>query len=840
MQRFSMVLLAALFTACSSNGGGGQPYYDDDAGDDAADGDDATPPSDKSSPGDAPDDVAAPDAPADAAPDAPDDVTAPDAAPDAGPDVACATGQTLCAGACVDTATDNGNCGACGTTCPATQTCMAGACAPMCAAGRTRCGSACVDTSSDNGNCGACGMACAAGQSCDAGACVTPCAPDQTRCDGRCVNALSDGMNCGACGRACAAGQMCAAGACVTTCMPGQALCGAGMGRPGSCATLTSDSSNCGSCGNVCPAGQSCVTGACACPAGQSLCGAACVDTTSDNAHCGACGRACPSSQSCSAGACVCPGGRTPCGSACVDTQTDVTACGRCGLSCATGESCVAGVCLSPGPANDACASPTAIDLSRGPAITVTGTTTGAHESANSCRSTPDVFYQLTLTSREVVYADTFGTAWDTYLGIQRPGCGASATACTDDSCGTAQSQLTQVLDPGTYLLVVEPFSGAGGEFTLHVQHYPVGNGSVSPLDLSGGTRRLSGTTSGTGAVSSTCCSYGAENTYFAATCPSFGEVGFRASTCGLATYDTELDLRSGNRAASGGSVCNDDSCGLQSLITGRLPAGAGLHVLYADACSGSGPYAIDLTIGDCPAGQTLCGAACADTQSDRANCGACGSACIAGQSCVSGVCRGATTYVFSTGAAAFVDACALPGHTTQLASSDDAVGTATNIGFMFPFYGSPYTQVRPSTNGYFLFGTGGANDYAYYPTMALPDASRPYPAAFVYNSDLYTRGTGVCLGLTGSAPSRRFVIEGVDETYFPSSTSAHLTFEAILNEADGSMDFVYQTVNTAGDTHNNLVGVQNNGTTGVTYEYRANGPLTRVSSGTSLHLSPR
>jgi hypothetical protein len=44
----------------------------------------------------------------------------------------CPTGTTLCTGACVNTATDVNNCGACGSVCPActtgTPTCTAGAC----------------------------------------------------------------------------------------------------------------------------------------------------------------------------------------------------------------------------------------------------------------------------------------------------------------------------------------------------------------------------------------------------------------------------------------------------------------------------------------------------------------------------------------------------------------------------------------------------------------------------------------------------------------------------------------------------------------------------------------
>ncbi|MFO0652579.1 MAG: MXAN_6577-like cysteine-rich protein, partial [Polyangiales bacterium] len=648
MQRYSIILLSgalASLVACSSNGPGGIPFDDDasvDADDVTVPGDKA-PPTDNATPDVAPDiaqpDVVKPDVTVDVATDIAPDIT-PDVPVDVAPDVTCPAGQSACGITCVNLQTDNGNCGACGATCAGTQSCVGGTCMPMCTGGLTRCSGMCVDTQTSTANCGLCGNACPTGQGCELGACVAICTAEETRCGGRCVNTRSDGMNCGSCGNACPSTQMCSSGACVTTCSAGQALCGAGGGRPGSCVDLASDNANCGSCGNACPAAQRCAGGMCGCPTGQSLCGSACVTTLTDNTNCGMCGRACPTSQSCAAGVCACPTGLTVCGSACVDTQTSTAACGRCGLACNTGELCVAGVCTTPAPANDSCATPTVIDLTRGPALTITGTTSRATDSANTCRPNADVFYQFTLTAREIVYFDTFGTMWDTYLGLQRPGCAAAATNCTDDSCLLTQSQFTATLDAGTYLVVVDQFGTGGGDFTLHVQHYPAG-GTVAPLDLSTGSRRLTGTTSGTGVVTSTCCSGGAENTYFTTTCPNFTEVAFRASTCDLATFDTELDFRSGNRAAAGGSICNDDTggaCGLRSTVSGRVPAGAGLHVLYADACSGFGPYGIDLLIGDCATGLTSCGAACVDLQTSATNCGACGNVCATGR-CSGGVC---------------------------------------------------------------------------------------------------------------------------------------------------------------------------------------------------------
>jgi hypothetical protein len=96
---------------------------------------------------------------------------------------ACRPPSRLCAGRCVDTATDTANCGACGYRCPAAP---AGFTA-TCAAGFCRYGAACgpaygdcnrtvedgyeVNLDSSSTHCGACGTTCAVGTRCCNGAC---------------------------------------------------------------------------------------------------------------------------------------------------------------------------------------------------------------------------------------------------------------------------------------------------------------------------------------------------------------------------------------------------------------------------------------------------------------------------------------------------------------------------------------------------------------------------------------------------------------------------------------------------------------------------------------------
>lgn len=181
----------------------------------------------------------------------------------------CEPGLELCAGICVDTLSDPGNCGRCGnlvarcsngqsTTAPpvriaplveplgplvtisltsVTEISAPGICMPsgfVCFDNQACCQSGCTDLTSDNNNCGVCGTACTPDQSCVTGSC----------CPSAQVCLLLSGPVC------CSAGASCSALGC---CPSGQAVCG----------------------GVCCGPGRSCCGGAC-CDSGQCS-GATCI-----------------------------------------------------------------------------------------------------------------------------------------------------------------------------------------------------------------------------------------------------------------------------------------------------------------------------------------------------------------------------------------------------------------------------------------------------------------------------------------------------------------------------------------------------------------------------------
>ncbi len=85
----------------------------------------------------------------------------------------------MCSGKCVDVATDQNNCGACGKTCEPGAVCDNGSCG--CPDGEMTCEGACVDIKTDVNNCGGCGMTCGGtGSLCTGGACEQVVAAQQS------------------------------------------------------------------------------------------------------------------------------------------------------------------------------------------------------------------------------------------------------------------------------------------------------------------------------------------------------------------------------------------------------------------------------------------------------------------------------------------------------------------------------------------------------------------------------------------------------------------------------------------------------------------------------------
>lgn len=264
----------------------------------------------------------------------------------------CQEGTVFCNNICVNTGSDNNNCGRCDNACSLGMVCSSGIC--LCSSG-TSCNGICVNTSSDNSNCGGCGNTCSAGMICSNGTCVCS---STTPCNGVCVDTTSDPGNCGTCGNACSSGMICSSGTCV---------CSSGTPCNGACVDTSSDNNNCGNCGNVCSSGMACSSGACVCPPGQTSCGGGCIPsgtpccgsgTTPCGGGCMSSGNTCCNTYSCPPGATCCNGGcipsgvpccapgMTPCGTECM--PSGATCCNN-GTYCGSGLTCCGSICIQPG-----------------------------------------------------------------------------------------------------------------------------------------------------------------------------------------------------------------------------------------------------------------------------------------------------------------------------------------------------------------------------------------------------------------------------------------------------------------------------------------------------------
>jgi hypothetical protein len=331
--------------------------------------------------------------------------------------------------------------------------------------------------------------------------------------------------------------------------------------------------------------------------------------------HCGGCGRTCAPAHArgaCASGTCgvgTCETGYADCNGWSFDgCETDLTStsdCGICDNVCPYGARCIDGHCGGGAP-GDTRETARSIDLWSAQTLLDADTTTAVHDTTGPCGCTAtgrDVFFTFRLTQPELVYADTVGATWDTSLFFQDAAGANIATAgvafglaCNDDGglAGCTTGTLSQVLvrlEAGTYYLVL---SGCGsGRATIRFQHLAVGTGTL--VALAGGSRTLTGSTSGSSRVSTTCGSgVGPEAIYFWHTCPGAPGGTFTAATCGLASWDTILEQRSAARSLA---ACNDDGCDVQSSITAAIPTGPGIHVLQVDGFGGaSGSYGVEVT----------------------------------------------------------------------------------------------------------------------------------------------------------------------------------------------------------------------------------------------------
>jgi alpha-tubulin suppressor-like RCC1 family protein len=402
------------------------------------------------------------------------------------------------------------------------------------------------------------------------------------------------------------------AGACGYTCAAGFADCD-GSAANGCEANLQTSAAACGACGSVCPTRPrttaTCAAGRCgAAPdAGWGDCdgdvtNGAETSLATSASHCGACGRACAGAANtvptCLAGACAagpCAAGfadcdRNPANGCEVDLRSNASSCGACGAACPAGGACAAGVCACPAGAT-ACAGvcrATATDAGHCGAC---GRACALANATAACAGGGCV-----IASCAAGYADCDGNAAngcevDTRTHTQH--CGACRNVCPAATGATAVCAAgvcavsTAVCTPSTRADCDRVSSnGCEVDTTSDAAHC--------------------------GACGSRCA-----YAHAAATCAA-GRCAMGACDAGWA--DCDRNATNGCEVDTRASAAHCGACG------GACPAGG--------ACSAG--------VCACPAGWTVCSAACRNTAVDASHCGTCGRTCAlanATAACAGGGC---------------------------------------------------------------------------------------------------------------------------------------------------------------------------------------------------------
>ncbi|MFO0650036.1 MAG: hypothetical protein U0326_27695 [Polyangiales bacterium] len=361
------------------------------------------------------------------------------------------------------------------------------------------------------------------------------------------------------------------------------------------------------------------------CTSAQMLCGGACANVQSDDRNCGACGRACPAGNRCTAGACrvVCPTGQVACtvgtrsGDAgadaaalpevCVLPDTDRANCGMCGRACASGEVCSAGMCTTTcAAALTTCGTGDArfcADTSRDPANC--GMCGRACAPGQACASG---MCATSCPTGQTACSGDGGADYCADLQADRNNCGTCGTACPSGQACSAGACVTSC--PAGQMVC----DGACRD--LQTDRANCGACGTACAD---GQICMAGMCRVSCPAGQTVCTSGGGAGVCAdlrPTAPTAAPAGPRRGRAGVLRRHARGVVRRGALELLGLVPRPPERPRQLRHLRNGLPCG---QVCSAGAC-----------VTSCATGTTSCGGSCRDLQSDRANCGMCGTACAA------------------------------------------------------------------------------------------------------------------------------------------------------------------------------------------------------------------
>ena len=198
---------------------------------------------------------------------------------------------------------------------------------------------------------------------------------------------------------------------------------------------------------------------------------------------------------------------------------------------------------------------------------------------------------------------DTFGSSFDTALGLLSPSCDGSELECNDDATGAApSSEIVRQLSAGEGLIIaVDGKSGSFGDVVVNAQ--PV---LCPAIDLGLQALPIESTTlDGTNVHDGACGGAGALEKSYRWQAPEAGLYRFSVSS---EDFDPALYVERGPRCGGTLLGCNAGGVRSPATVVRRLDAGE-VVTLIVDATTGSGSFGLNVenvSSSTCPSRGTL------------------------------------------------------------------------------------------------------------------------------------------------------------------------------------------------------------------------------------------
>jgi hypothetical protein len=258
----------------------------------------------------------------------------------------------------------------------------------------------------------------------------------------------------------------------------------------------------------------------------------------------------------------------------------------------------------TPRPLNDVCAS--AIGLLSTNTSQVDGSTVGAtFDDVGSCgsasRSGNGVWYTIYGNGKPIKASTCQGTYFDTSIAVYSGTCGqlscisGNNDGLPSNQCGTQSSVTWPTSDQQTYYILVKGSTDdSNGKFTLSITETvenDVCRSAIGPVPADG--RRIGGSTVSATYDEAPQC--GSPMTHGIGVWYVTLGTGFPmvASTCGGASFETQISVFKG---ACGRLLCvvgNDDSCGLQSSVSWATAIGEMYYILVKGPANDAGEFSL-------------------------------------------------------------------------------------------------------------------------------------------------------------------------------------------------------------------------------------------------------